>query len=462
MKKITLFVIVLTLSTSCGLKQIKSDSERNTASLEKSSDVESNPDRAVLTETDPEVEEIDTISQMPKSSEDLSDSVEQIPTEMNGLVIKWIKFFQGRGRGLMEKYLSRSSRYIPMMKQVLKDRGLPEDLVYIALIESGFSPRALSHAGAVGYWQFMRGTGKEYGLKISALIDERRDPVLSTQAAADYFSGLYNLFGSWYLAIASYNAGENKIKRLVMTHHTRDFWELVRKGRLPSETINYVPKYIAARLIAKHPEKYGFNNIDYSNPIKYDEVKIEGMISLRKLAQKLSIDIAHLRSLNPAFKTEVALPSRGREFNLRVPVGMADKAQEIIAQVKLRETPRLLASARGEEPSVSRYKVRRGDTLIGIASRNNVSVSQIAKANRLSPRSNLYIGQSLLIPKNGIASRARSELRNNSARIHKVKRGETLAAIAKKYRVSMRELAQVNQIKSKSRLLVGDKIQIPD
>ncbi len=140
--------------------------------------------------------------------------------------------FQGRGRPHMERYLARSTRYEKLMKKVLRDNGLPEDLFYIALIESGFSSAATSHAAAVGYWQFIRGTGKRYGLEISPFVDERRDPVFATQAAAEYFKGLYSVFGSWYLAMASYNVGENRVKREVMNHYTRDFWELARKKRL--------------------------------------------------------------------------------------------------------------------------------------------------------------------------------------------------------------------------------------
>ncbi|MFN7262309.1 MAG: lytic transglycosylase domain-containing protein, partial [Pseudobdellovibrionaceae bacterium] len=175
----------------------------------------------------------------------VNEELETIPVEMNPLVEKWVNYFQGRGRPHMERYLARSNRYIGLMKKILRQNGLPEDLIYIALIESGFSSKATSRAAAVGYWQFIRPTGKRYGLEINSLVDERRDPVLSTQAAAEYFKGLYSVFGSWYLAMASYNVGENRVKREVMNHYTRDFWELARKKRFPQETINYVPKYIA-------------------------------------------------------------------------------------------------------------------------------------------------------------------------------------------------------------------------
>ena len=179
---------------------------------------------------------------------DLSDSgsdLDALPLEVNRNVLQWIDYFQGRGRPHMERYLQRSTRYMPIMKKILKDNGLPEDLIYIALIESGFSSTAHSSAAAVGYWQFIKGTGRRYGLGIDSYIDERRDFVKSTQAAADYFKGLYNLFGAWYLAIASYNVGENRVKNLVMKNKTRDFWKLARENRLPDETSNYVPKILS-------------------------------------------------------------------------------------------------------------------------------------------------------------------------------------------------------------------------
>ncbi|MCB0362478.1 MAG: lytic transglycosylase domain-containing protein, partial [Bdellovibrionales bacterium] len=229
---------------------------------------------------------------------------ENIPIEVNKQVQKWVNYFQGRGRRYMETYLERSSRYLPMMKAELRKQGLPEDLVYVSLIESGFSHKANSHAAAVGYWQFIRETGKIYGLRIDQFVDERRDPVLSTQAAARYFKALHNLFGNWYLALASYNTGENRVKRLVMKHFTRDFWELAKRRRLPRETANYVPKFIAATLIAKSPELYGFKNLSYEPEFAHESIELEKPISLQKLASGMSaVSYEELHRLNPMFRT---------------------------------------------------------------------------------------------------------------------------------------------------------------
>ena len=193
----------------------------------------------------------------------------------NEQVDKWVNYFQTMGRDRMETYLSRSTRYIPMMKNVLREYRLPEDLVYVAMIESGFSPNAHSFANAVGYWQFIESTGKRHGLKVNSYVDERRDPVLSTRAAAEYFKDLYGAFGSWHLALASYNTGEYRVSRSVMRYYTRDFWYLSSKRSLPRETVNYVPKFIAAVRISKNPKKYGFDKIDYQVPLEYDTVKLD-------------------------------------------------------------------------------------------------------------------------------------------------------------------------------------------
>jgi membrane-bound lytic murein transglycosylase D len=243
----------------------------------------------------------------------------EVNLKVNSLVEKWIGYFQGRGRHWMELYLSRSTRYMPMMKNTLREYGLPEDLVYVAMIESGFSPVAHSRAAAVGYWQFVRATARTYGLTVNRYIDERRDPVLSTRAAAEYFKALYNLFGSWHLALASYNSGENRVKNVVMKNFTRDFWELVRLRKIPPETQNYVPKFIAAAIIAKDPGHYGFTDIEYEPSLDYDTIAVPNAVSLRKLAQNIEVDYDDLRLLNPKYRSDYVPVYPHVETVLRVP-----------------------------------------------------------------------------------------------------------------------------------------------
>lgn len=381
----------------------------------------------------------------------------------------------------MERYLQRSTRYMPIMKKILKDQGLPEDLIYIALIESGFSSTAHSSASAVGYWQFIKGTGKTYHLQIDSYVDERRDFVRSTQAAADYFKGLYNLFGAWYLAIASYNVGENRVKNLVMKNHTRDFWKLARENRLPDETSNYVPKFLAARLIAKDPEKYGFTDIEYMPPLAFAEVQFNTSIDIRKLATAMSLDYDDLRDLNPSYKRGVAFQKNGK-LTLRVPVGM--ETQAVAAAEAATAGDRRVYVA---DEDYGYYRVRRGDTVALIARKFGTSQTQIRSLNRLARGSRLVAGRRLRVPgeqsgsvadndgasakkSRALAQRQpaarepsqdRESSRKSSPKVHVVRQGESLTKIAKKYGTTIRELASVNQISRRARVPVGARLEIP-
>ena len=317
--------------------------------------------------------------------------ISKLPAHFNDKVRKWIWYFQTNGRQTMNRYLSRSSRYLPKMKEILKSHGLPEDLVYIAMIESGFKFNAHSRAGAVGYWQFVRGTGRLYGLKQNYYLDERRDFIRSTEAAAKYLKALYNLFGSWYLAIASYNAGENRVKNLVMRRYTRNFWKLARTKRLPRETRNYIPKFLAARLIAKNPVKYGFNDVVYKPPLEFKEVTLRNQgVNLRKLAVNLRVSKKELYDLNPAYKRGV-IPKR--RFNkLRLPIHIDDKM--ILASLGKSRSHLAVSIV----PKGKAYKIRRGDTLSHIAQRFGISIAALVKANKMSRRTPLITGRELIIP----------------------------------------------------------------
>lgn len=320
------------------------------------------------------------------------EELDEIPVEINAKVEQWIRYFQGRGRVHMERYLSRSTRYMSLMKRILRENGLPEDLIYIALIESGFNQKATSHAAAVGYWQFIRGTGKRYGLEINALVDERRDPVLATQAAADYYKGLYSIFGSWYLAMAAYNVGENRVQREVIKHRTRDFWELARKRRLPKETMNYVPKFIAAKLIGHNPEKYGFTEVDYEKPIEFELIRIDSPVNLRLFAEKMGLDYDEFKTINPKFRGEIAPTKDNGKLDLRVPLGQTAVA---IAAAKECGVDRVeFISDAGETKT---YRVRRGDTIRSIARKHNVTVAWLREVNDITGR-RLRVGLRLQVP----------------------------------------------------------------
>lgn len=396
----------------------------------------------------------------------------EIALDQNEHVDKWVRYFQGRGRGYMEQYLSRSGRYLPMMKNVLRENGLPEDLVYIALIESGFSPRAHSRANAVGYWQFIRSTGKRFGLQVDTFTDERRDPVLSTRAAAEYFKALHNLLGSWHLSMAAYNVGENRVKRAVSKYGTKDLWALIKKRRaLPAETRNYVPKFIAATLIAKDPAKYGFTNIEYQDPLSYDTVALQSPISLQKLAGNLNVEVDELKLLNPKFRTDFVPISRGGETVVRIPVGRASDALAALS-MSVTTQPKVL------QAEYYFYRIRRGDNLSTIARKHRTTVSHLRRLNDLSNRTLLRVGRSIKVPDNGgdgikliteedsrgpSGSTAVPAVDMRQATHHVVRRGENLSVIARRYGLSISELLKFNNLGSRSVIRKGQKLRVrPD
>lgn len=401
--------------------------------------------------------------------------LEQIPVEINPLVEKWITYFKGRGRNHMERYLARSTRYEKLMKKVLRDNGMPEDIFYIALIESGFTSHATSHASAVGYWQFIRGTGKRYGLEISRMVDERRDPVLATQAAAEYFKGLYSLFGSWYLAMASYNVGENRVKREVMKNSTRDFWELVRKKRLPSETMNYVPKFIAAKLIAKNPDQYGFEGIDYMPPIEFETITVKESINLRVMAEKMNVPYEDFKAYNPKFKGEIA-PVRNASLDIRVPVNMTEIGL-VAAAGSVSDKVEFVADA----AETQTYKIRKGDTLSTIARKYRTNIAYIRELNELSSKAKLKVGRRILVPdrtplkdrnepKKVAARKTREvpvsqvtggEIRDKGSKFYVVQSGDSLYTIAQRYNTSVNELKKLNNLRKGRLIRVGLKLKVP-
>ena len=372
-------------------------------------------------------------------------------------VDKWIQYFTGRGKDQMKLYLERSSRYIPLMKSILKENNLPVNLVYVALIESGFSPKALSRSNAVGYWQFIYGTGKRYGLRIDGYVDERRDPVLSTRAAANYFKDLFSLFGSWPLALAGYNAGEYRVNRAVLKHYNRDFWFLSLKKALPRETRNYIPKLIASILISKNPQKYGFSNVNYQDPINFDLVEIKKPISLVKLAKQMNISKKTLKLLNPMYKGQYVPVYEGKTV-LRIPTGMLSLAQSSL------EKSRMKAPQHSYHYHYW-YRVRSGDNLYRIARRHKTTVSRLRRENNMGRSSFLRVGQKLKIPtRRLVASRkkntAKRTLASSNKEFHIVRRGQSLSSIARSYGIKLSVFKEINNIQGNPLIHPGQKLRI--
>ncbi len=428
------------------------------------------------------------VTEGPATKNDLTDTgddMKNIPHEVNRLVLEWIDYFQGRGRPHMERYLSRSGRYIPMMKEILKKEGLPEDLVYIALIESGFSAHAKSWANAVGYWQFIRSTGRSFGLRVDSYVDERRDFVKATHAASAYFKGLYNLFGSWYLAIASYNVGENRIKSLVMKYHSRDFWALARDRKLPKETVNYVPKFLAARMIAKEPEKYGFSEVEYMEPLAYEEIEVPHSVDLRKMAISMGLEYEDISALNPAYKRGIGLDSSGK-LMLRIPKETAEAAKIAAAASVVLPGRAMAASVASGEDDYAYHRVRRGETVASIARKYRTSTKSIRRLNRLSASSRIIAGKRIKVPGESIAAiskreinsslRPRDQLLKGASRassmraktaaagrkVHIVRQGDTLIDIARHYKVTLQQLASHNRLSRRARINIGARLEIPE
>ncbi len=252
-----------------------------------------------------------------------------LPITYNKRVSYWVGYYQTKGKNWFADWLERANRFMPLIQKDLKANNLPQDLAYMVMIESGFEPNAISHADAVGPWQFIQPTGERYGLKANWWLDERRDLRKSTLAAAGYIRDLYKEFGSWYLVAASYNMGETGLRRQINRHKTKDFWELSRRGALPQETMDYVPKILAAMMIAKAPTLYGFKDYAKLDPLEYEICSAPGGTDLNELADHLGVTHKSLKDLN----AEIVLgyiPRQVAKHMIRVPKGSVPLVAEYI------------------------------------------------------------------------------------------------------------------------------------
>jgi membrane-bound lytic murein transglycosylase D len=390
--------------------------------------------------------------------EELPDS--DIPLTFNSKVAYFTGYFQDSGRSSFARWLSRSERYIPMMREVLRKEGLPEDLVYLAMIESGFSPHAFSVASAVGPWQFMSATGKRYALRIDPWIDERRDPLKSTVAAALYLKELYALFNNdWYLAAAGYNAGENKILRAINMYNSRDFWELSKGQYLKRETKDYVPKLLAAAIIAKEPAKYGFADVAYLPPIEFDLVRIPSRTDLDLVAKALGVTTQDIRELNPELRRSCTPPNYP-EYELKIPKGKSELFA--LEYAKIPEAERYRERVRNAQ-----YRAKRRDTLASIARRYQTTPETIAELNNLGRNARHLKGRLLTVPvllahaDRESAAATPVRVRPKAVAFNKyytVKRGDTLSALARRFNVTARLLSAWNNIKERVALRPGKRI----
>ena len=309
-----------------------------------------------------------------------------VPIIVNKNVESFIRYFQTNGRQHFEKWLGRSKDYMAMLQSILKESGVPEELSYIAFIESGLNPTVRSHANAVGMWQFIKGTATRYGLRVDWWIDERMDPEKATYAAAKYFKNLYGMFDSWYLAAASYNAGEGRVGRAIKKHGTEDFWELAsQKKGLHRETKEYVPKYLAALTIAKDPESYGFEVVDFSEGLKYDKVRVSQATDLRVIADAAGTTVEEIRRLNPELLRWFTPPNYPG-YHVKIPSGRSEMYAENMSKVPA-----------AKRVTFHQHKVKRGETISRIAKRYGTSVQPIQHLNNIKG-TRLKPGTVIMIP----------------------------------------------------------------
>ena len=387
-----------------------------------------------------------------------------IPIVFNDAVKYNIRWFTEEKRKVFGNWLKRAKQYVPVIKDILRKNGMPEDLVYLAMIESGFNPKAYSTAKASGPWQFIYATGERYGLKVNYWVDERRDPEKSTVAAAKYLRDLFNQFGCWYLAAAGYNAGERRIEKAIEKHNTSDFWELVKYNTLPRETREYIPRLIAAAIIAKDPEKFGFESITYDQPIQFEEIKVPGGTPLSAVAKAASLDVASVKSYNPEIVRGITPPNL-QLYTIKLPAPLDEE--------EFADNLKTAMDGQRKIKSLLTYRVKRKDTIAKIAKRYGVKGEDICLVNGFDDELNVKPGMKIQVPKytGPVRVKAEAEVAKGAARTrvasksvaaketaqsqhekqktyHVVKKGETLGLISGKYGIDVASLRSMNNLKN--------------
>ena len=392
-----------------------------------------------------------------QAKEDRSNSLKIVRNEH---VEREIRAYSGHLRKAFAEGLARAGRYLPIIREMIEHEGLPPEIAYLPLVESNFKVLARSPMGAAGLWQFMPSTARNCGLTVGwgDVVDERYDIEKSTYAAVRHLSNLYNLFDSWELALAAYNAGETRVfNGMINGGYERDYWKIMegrtKSGRrhLPRETLGYVPKFMAAVVIAQSPEEYGFAPI-VENALQYEKMLITGWVDLGEIARACGVTLTTMRELNPELKVAYT-PNKEGGYELKIPAGTRDKLEVALAKMPV---------TKGVESF--RHRVGRGETLSGIADRYGTSVRAIKMANNL--RSDLIrAGKHLIIPagvRGGGASIPPTAERTAEELVYTVKRGDTLWGISQAFKVSLSDLRRWNAGRLRGgdgrRLSPGDKI----
>lgn len=372
---------------------------------------------------------------------------------INPLVQQYINYYQGRGRSTMENGLRRSGQFMKMARQIFKEEGVPVDVTWLGQVESSWKPKAVSWAAASGLWQFIPGTGRQYGLKQTAWIDERNSYEQATRASAKYLKTLASHYnGNWELAMAAYNTGAGNVDRAIARAGTANFWAIY--PYIYQETRNYVPNILATILIAKNPEKYGFKGIKPDAPLGYDVVQVANSTSLQLVAEATDTSVDHVRGLNPELRRDVT--PRGEAYNVRVPPGKGKQFYAILKRIpsERRDSARVISVAPGED-------------LQAVANRTGVSVSQLQAMNN---GVDLKSTTKLVVPNSGVRltswRRAKPGMTDQplaAPAMTKVRarKGDTIARIAAAHNLDANEVARLNGVTAESELRAGQEIRLP-
>ena len=402
-----------------------------------------------------------------------------LPIPDHPAVDSWVKSFSEKYHGSFQTQLDRARFYAVPAREIFMRKGLPKDLICVALIESGFSPAATSHANAAGIWQIVPETASRFGLEQNKWVDERRHPTKAAKAAADYLSLLYNRFGSWSLALAAYNAGENAVQGALDKSGLNTFWDLMENGYLPAETQDYVPKVFAAVKIIRNPDLYGFRlNSEYFAALR-ETVSVPGGLKLSWVGKQIGVSEDLLKSSNPELSRSITPPG-GSRYELRLPLGTGDQLMTALARdPEHGEKPPAKSSAAPQSHAFTPYRVKTGDTWSGIAAKHKCSATSLAALNGMKPSQTLKAGLDLKLPSgapsslskvqtqrgkesassSGSRSKSLSRAQQKYVR-YLVRRGDTLSSVAGKFHIPVKTLCTQNKMNPTQKLAPGNILTI--